>query len=171
MWKTVESLLSSIAPTIASALGGPLAGGAVTELEKAIGLDQSSSPDAIKHAIVQANPETIEKLKEAELAFKQHIADLNVDIERLNEQDIQNARARQIAVRDKIPAVLGLATVVLFLAYAFAVTFFQVPHSENGIIQLVFGWVGSMATSVMTYYFGSSNTSDKKDMLDKMVNN
>src|SRR5260221_7436499 len=75
-WSTLGDGVAAIAPTVASAFGGPLAGLAVTTLEKALGVAPGTSAGDPKGfaATLQgalASPEQVLALKQADLAFQQ----------------------------------------------------------------------------------------------------
>ena len=59
--------LEQVAPTIATAFGGPLAGLAVTAISKALGIDESQVDETIKAGKLSAEQITQLKLAEIEL--------------------------------------------------------------------------------------------------------
>jgi|GEM_PF-3021682 len=58
MWNNLKGLIGNVAPTIATALGGPLAGGAVKLLTGALGLKDKATESQIMDAVANASPET-----------------------------------------------------------------------------------------------------------------
>ena len=66
-WK---STLSAIAPTIATALGGPLAGAATKFLASELLGDESASIESIESAILNASPEQLASIKKLDNDFK-----------------------------------------------------------------------------------------------------
>lgn len=65
-------------------------------------------------------------------------------------------------LKDYIAPVLAIVTVTFFLIYVMSITF--IPHSADiGLVNIAVGWLGSSATSVISYYFGSSSGSEKKN--------
>lgn len=83
----LKKLISSIAPTISTILGGPLAGIATQFLaDKLVG-----NPDASISDIITAvkSPDAAIKLKELDIQFKLELAKLQLEHEKLDSQDRQ----------------------------------------------------------------------------------
>jgi len=54
--------------------------------------------------------------------------------------------------------VLAVLTLVAFFGYIGAVTFWpQSDSADIGFINIAVGWLGGTASTVVAYYFGSSN--------------
>ena len=53
-WKDVSSVIAKLAPMIATGLGGPLAGGAVTALEGVFGVKTDGTTEDKQNALVAA---------------------------------------------------------------------------------------------------------------------
>ncbi len=166
-WDNLTGLIGSLAPTIATALGGPLAGAGVRALTGALGLSDAASEKEITAAITNADPETFARIKEAEIAFQTRIKELDVDLEKIAAKDRDSARRRETAVKDKTPAILGILTITAFFAFIGAASFMPsaVIEGRMDFIMLAVGWLGGVATSVYAYYFGSSSGSKQKTEL------
>ena len=98
--------LKSIAPTVATALGGPLAGMAVSAVAKAIGCE----PDEVQ-GIISSNKLTAEQVASiqlAELELKKQAQSMNLDFAKLITEDKKSARDMQIATKSWIPPVMAL---------------------------------------------------------------
>ena len=104
-WK---KLVSTVAPTIGKALGGPLVGTAVQYVSNALLGKPEATDEEIEAALATASPDTLLKLKEAENSFKIQMKELNISEEKLVYDDRANARAREIAVKDRMPALLAI---------------------------------------------------------------
>lgn len=157
-WKDI---VATVAPGIATALGGPLAGLAVGAIGKAFGLD-SATTEQVANAVAGAKPEDLYNLKIAEKEFQQRMAELDVDLVRIAAADRDSARQRQIAVKDKIPAILAISvTAGFFGVLAFMLTQ-EVPAGSKDVLNIMLGSLGTAWIQVMAYYFGSSSGSDKK---------
>lgn len=159
--KDITSIVATVAPTLATALGGPLAGVATKAIAKAILGRDVASDDEVAQAIAGATPETLLALKKAEADFAVQMETLQVDLERIHAGDRDSARKREIETRDKIPAILGVLTLVSFFGYIGAVTFFPLEILKNEFINLALGWLGGTASTVVSYYFGSSAGRDR----------
>lgn len=56
---------------------------------------------------------------------------------------------------------MGIATVGGFLGYIFLVTLQPPEQNSEALINLVLGYLGGLASAVISFYFGASNTSNK----------
>ena len=72
--------LKSIAPTIATALGGPLAGMAIEAVSKAVGIEPSEVQNAINSGKLTADQ--IASIQQAELALKARAQEMGLDFEK-----------------------------------------------------------------------------------------
>ena len=90
-WKMNDKALATIkavAPGLAAALGGPLAGAAAGALVAALGGD----PKAAEDALIAQSPETLLALRKAEQEFAIRMRDLDIEPERIAASDRANAR-------------------------------------------------------------------------------
>ena len=166
-WKAI---VSSVAPTIATALGGPLAGMATKIVsEKLLG-----KPDATSEELFAAisDPEALAKLKQADHEFKTKMAEIGIDLEKIAAGDRDSARQREIALEDTTPKVLAGVIVVGFFVTLGCVAFVAIPASAQPPVNILLGALTAMITQVGNYYFGSSSGSSKKNaMLAGLVKN
>lgn len=161
-WK---GLIGAIAPTLATALGGPLAGIATKQIsEKVLGIPQATEKE-LEAAIVGGDPETLAKLKELDQEFKVKMEELGIDLEKVQAADRASARAREIAVRDWVPSVLAIANMVAFVAVLALMLYFPIPERNSQVFNILLGILGGNLVSVMTYYYGSSSGSKQKDQI------
>src|ERR1700757_4622004 len=108
----------------AASLGGPLGMMAATAVGKAIGADKPPEPtsEGIANAIATAlaDPAQRAALINAEHEFQLQAEEMGFkhaeEMESLADADRANARARQVAVKDKMPAMLAIAAVLTLLA-------------------------------------------------------
>lgn len=159
----------------ASTLGGPIGIMAASAVGAALGVEKlPSSPEKVQelfsNALAKNDPETMIKLKQVENDFALRMKQLGIEsVERLEEiaaSDRASARAREIAVKDKIPAILALSTMAGFFALLALLTYHGVPAESHDIVIAMTGVLGGSGfTSVMTYYFGSSAGSARKTAL------
>ena len=66
----IKRAIAGVAPSLATALGGPLAGAAVGQLSRLIFGDESVDEETLSQALEQANPETLLAIKKAEQDWK-----------------------------------------------------------------------------------------------------
>lgn len=149
------AVLKAVAPTVATALGGPLAGAATSAVLAKIG---GGDPKAAEQAILAGDPATLLQLKEIETNFKAHLADLGVQLDQLAYADTASARAREIAVRDWTPRLI--AWVVVALTFGIEGSLIIGWHRPSGIpgevLGRILGTLDSALILVLGYYFGSS---------------
>ena len=166
-WKSV---LKTVAPTVATALGGPLAGTAVMLISDALTGKTDTGIGDIAKLVSSGDPEVLLKLKEAEGAFKVRMKELDVDIERVASDDRKSARAREVNVKDKAPAILSAVSFAGFFGVLALMIFVEVPASTKDPLLIMLGVLGAIVTGVTQYYFGSSAGSSKKnDMIQKIL--
>ena len=153
----IAGLVGSVAPTIATALGGPLAGTAATAIAQVLGVN-AQDPKALERAVQQATPEQLTEIKKAELDFEARMKELDVDIFALETADIQNARANN--AKDWTARAIALGTMGAFVGYVFLVTIQPPDQNSDAIINLVLGYLGGMVSAVTSFYFGASQKQD-----------
>jgi len=161
---TAKDILGAVAPTLGTALGGPMGGMAGKMIADALGVENNET--AISQAISTATPEQLAEIKKIEADFKVQMKQLDIDLERIHSSDRDSARRRQAEMGDHIPSVLAVMTMVAFFGYIGAVTFLEsAKNADIGFINIAVGWLGGTASTVIAYYFGSSSGSDKKDRM------
>ena len=74
----IKNLVGAVAPTLGSALGGPLGGQAATVIAGVLGC--GTKPKEIEKAMAVATPEQLAEVKKAELEFEAQMKELDVDI-------------------------------------------------------------------------------------------
>lgn len=156
------SWLKAIAPTVASALGGPLAGIAVSALSAAMGVDPAKVTDVIQSGNLTG--EQIAAIKVAELQLKQHESDNGFKFAELEIRDRESARAREMATKDNVNRNLAYIIVFSFIGMI-AATLGGFTHAESVLAGTLIGYLSAKAEQVLAYYFGSSKSSDRKTEL------
>jgi hypothetical protein len=157
--------LKQIAPTIATAMGGPLAGMAVSAISKAIGVDPDKVGDLISNNKLSA--EQIAQVKIAEIELQKQAQELGLNFEKLEVEDRKSARDMQAATRSMMPPLLAGAVTVGFFAIM-TLMFFNKLDDSNPAILMMLGSLGTAWTGIIAYYFGSSAGSQAKtDLLSK----
>ena len=155
------SWIEQIAPTIATALGGPLAGLAVDAVSKAIGIDPKDVQDTINTGKLSA--EQIASIQQAELTLKTKAQEMGLDFEQLAVNDRKSARDMQMTVRSWIPPILAIGITIGFFGIMYGMMSGHVQSSEA--LMILLGSLGTAWTGVISFYFGSSASSQAKDQL------
>lgn len=155
MKNVLKNIVGAVAPTLGTALGGPMGGMAANMIAEVLGVP--NNPKSIEKAIAEATPEQMLELKKAEQQFEVQMKELDVDIFKLETQDAQDARKN--FSKDWTARIMGIATVGGFLGYIFLVTLQPPEQNSEALINLVLGYLGGLASAVISFYFGASHTS------------
>jgi len=153
--------LKQIAPTIATCLGGPLAGLAVTAVSKALGIDESQVQDTIDSG--KLNSDQIASIKQAEIELQKSAQELGLNFEQLAVQDRASARDMQSQTKSIVPPLLAMLVTAGFFGILAALMMGYATKSDELMIML--GSLSSAWIGVISFYFGSSAGSQAKDQL------
>ena len=157
--------LKQIAPTIATALGGPLAGMAVSAISKAIGVDPEKVGDLISSNKLSADQ--IAQVKIAEIELQKQAQELGLNFEKLEVEDRKSARDMQSITKSIMPPLLAGAVTIGFFSIM-VMMFFNKIDDSNPAILMMLGSLGTAWTGIIAYYFGSSAGSQAQtDLLSK----
>jgi len=157
--------LKQIAPTIATALGGPLAGMAVSAISKAIGVDPEKVGDLISNNKLTA--EQIAQVKIAEIELQKQAQELGLNFEKLEVEDRKSAREMQATTRSIVPPALAAIITIGFFSILIMMMIGKVD-GNNPTILMMLGSLSTAWTGIVAYYFGSSAGSQAKtDLLSK----
>jgi hypothetical protein len=162
-WKAT---IATVAPAIATALGGPLAGVAVQMAGKAIGLGDGATQGDIEAAVLSGNPDVLVKLREVNTQFERDMKALDIDLERIHASD--RASARDLGKVDLRPQI---ALSFVFIGGYFGALFslhgilFESAEMNSQVVALFGALVGVFTrelSGIMTFWFGSSSGSKVK---------
>ena len=118
-----------------------------------------TDPDVVNDSSEAATPEQMLELKKAEQGFELQMKELEVDVFKLEVQDKQDARGK--FSKDWTARIMGIVIVGGFMGYIFLVTLQPPEQNSEALINLVLGYLGGLASAVISFYFGASNTPDK----------
>lgn len=156
MKKLLANIVGSVAPTLGTALGGPLGGMAGDVISKVLGVD--NNPASLEKAIATATPEQLLEIKKAEKDFEATMKQLDVDVYKIEAEEKKDARKH--FSKDWTARIIGIAMVGGFLGYIFLVTLQPPEQNSEALINLVLGYLGGLASAVISFYFGASNKQD-----------
>ena len=166
-------LIKSIAPTVATALGGPLAGMAVTAIGNAIGMD-APTQEKIGKVFNEGKlaPEDIAKIRQLEIEFQTHevdmgfkYAELEVRQFELEVQDRDGARRMQMATHSKMPAILTIMVTIGFFG-VLGLLFYRPELRANEIMMIMVGQLSAVWATCVAFYTGTTfNSANKNAML------
>jgi len=155
--KSVKGIIGAVAPTIGTALGGPMGSIASKMVADALGCEPT--PKKIEQAIQAATPEQLAELKKIDAEFDVKMKELDVDLFALKTADIQSARG--MFSKDWTSRIMGLTVVGGFMGYIFLITIQPPEQNSEALINLVLGYLGGLASAIISFYFGASDTKDK----------
>ena len=153
--------LKQIAPTIATALGGPLAGLAVDAISKAVGIDPKDVNKTIAEGKLSADQ--IAQIKTAEIAMAARAQEMGLDFEKIAVDDRKSARQMQSTTQSWIPGIMAIAVTVGF--FGILVGLMTEHFKTSDALMLMLGSLGTAWTGIIAFYFGSSAGSQAKDQL------
>tara|TARA_R100000656_G_scaffold26526_1_gene23461 strand:+ start:184 stop:663 length:480 start_codon:yes stop_codon:yes gene_type:complete len=155
----LKNLVGTVAPTLGQAIGGPMGGMAANMIADVLGC--KNDPKSIQQAMDNATPEQMLELKKAEADFEVKMKELEVDVFKLETEDIQDAR--KAFSKDWTSRIVGILIIVGFLGYIFTVTLMPPDQNSDTIVSLVLGYLGGLASAIISFYFGASQSNDKND--------
>ena len=153
--------LKTIAPTIATALGGPLGGLAYEAVSKVLGISQDDAKKMLDDGKLTADQ--IASVQQAEIALKAKAQELNLDFEQLAVQDRKSARDLQQNTHSIIPPTLAIIVTLGF--FGILVGLMMETFKTSDALLLMLGSLGTAWTAIMSFYFGSSAGSQAKDTM------
>ena len=134
------------------------------------------------------SPEDLAKIQIAQMEHEEELLKLRLEVDKLDLaelemrlKDTNDARVRetQIVTSDKTPLLNKLITPILALGLLgitftlFGIVLFQaspIDPSRKDILIYILGVLSAVATQVVSYYFGSSQSSkDKTDALKEAI--
>mgnify|MGYP001617865520 CR=1 FL=1 len=121
-----------------------------------------SVSDIIKIFKLPPEQQLLFEQKMAEL--EQHALDRVAAQEKVDAEDRNSARQREMAIRDKTPAILAFLIVAVFGAAQYMVFTHPFPSDQAIMVARVLGTIDMALGLVLGYYFGSSSSSRLKDV-------
>ena len=149
--KTFGPLIGSVAPTIATALGGPIAGMAVKALSGALFGHEDGTEEDIQAALANPTGDQLAALKKIDADFKTQMKSLDIDLERIAADDRASARQMQIATHDWTPRAIAIVFIQWHLLNN------TIPADMRELVARVLGTLDAALTLVLSYYFGASH--------------
>lgn len=160
-----KQVLATVAPFIGTAIGGPFGTAAGALLSNLLGTPKGDSSTA-ETALLSATPELLEKLKEANLAFKAQMAQLGITEEQLQLADVQSARNMQIANKSWTPTILSYgvlgAGIIAFLGVIFGFVHIPTDNATAAIVGSALTYLLTESKSILGYWFGTTMDSGRK---------
>lgn len=161
-----REIVGGLAPTIATALGGPLAGTATKFLaSKLLGKEEATNAE-LEMALTNATPEQLAKLKEIDNAFKLEMERIDVDVFALEVEDKKSAR--ELAKDNMIPQI---TLSIIFIGGYFGLVYMlfsgqiKIDDSIRDMANILLGVLTVNIPNIMQFWFGSSHSSKTKTQM------
>lgn len=160
-WRNV---LAKIAPGLGATLGGPLGGIAGKIIGNILtpGVDKPTDAD-LETAFMNATPEQLLALKNADREHIEHMKQLDIDVFKLETADVQSARSLfsvnywpQITL--SVAFIGGYFIILGFYLTGVVIITNEVKETANILI----GIMSASVTAIMSFWFGSSFGSREK---------
>jgi hypothetical protein len=171
----MKEILGVIAPTIATVLGGPLAGLAVEALGGVFGLSEPTK-EKVTEALQtsQMNAEIVAAIKKVELDFKIRLKELDIKVEELKIEEKKEEVKDRMSARTllqmgagKLISWVSILTITAFFGLVFAILRWKVLQGMDAeelvIVGTIIGYLAAYTQQVYNFLFGSSAGSDKKN--------
>lgn len=161
-WK---SIVRAVAPTIGTALGGPMAGLAVQAISSAVLGKPDGSEADVAAALATASPDALLALKKEDHDFAIRMKELGVDVFKLEIADKDSARRREVDAHDSWTprALAGGVTAMFGVTLWYVMHFGVVMDAGGGTVMMMLGNLGTAFGLVLSYYFGTTAGSGRKD--------
>ena len=173
-WKAA---IGRLAPTLAGMFGTPIMGAGVGLLCKVLGLEatpENAQLVAEQAAAGQLTGEQLIALRKAESDAKLALEELGLSYNyKTNELEVRNtesARAREVAIKDKTPAIGFYACSLGFFSLLIILAFHSVPESSRDLLNIMLGALGLAWGNQVKYYYGGAAGDDRvNEMLHSSI--
>ena len=163
-------LIGSVAPLIATALGGPVGGLAIQVLGEALGID-APTQEKVEKAFTSGSMtgEQVAAVRQAEIALQKRAQELGIDLEQIHAKDRDSARQLQIQTKSRIPGALAILITLGFFGILLGMLTGSLQASGNNeALLILLGALGAAWGAVVNFYYGSSaGSAAKNEMLAK----
>lgn len=151
------NLLKGVAPTLATAVAGPLGGAAVSALAAKFGV--SDSVEAVAQAIA-GDPAAAAKLQEIELEYAKLDMANTADARKMNSEIQNSANASWLA--KNIAYAIDIAIVTSTIGLTALLMTSSVPQENKELALMAFGSLVTLCGTVVNFHRGSSQGSKDK---------
>lgn len=153
--------LKSVLPTLATALGGPLAGAAATFVAEKLGLPDKTV-DAVKAVVAGATPEQLVQLRAIDADLDKFFAGLGIKLEEIAAGDRASARDTLKTTRSWVPAALSGGVTVGYFGVLIGMMAGLLKLDDSQALLLMLGSLTTAWGMVMAFWFGTTADSGRK---------
>ena len=164
--------IKGLAPTVASALLGPLGGVAVAAIGNILGMSDPTTETIAKvFADGQLTPDNLTKIRALEIEFKTHESDMGYKYAELEfkkdemvAKDRADSRAMQIATHSRMPATLTIMVTIGFFSVLGAMI--AIPDLKaNDVVLLMVGQLATVWSACVAFYVSTTYSSANKNLM------
>lgn len=160
----MNEFLSGIAPTLASAILGPLGGVAVSALGKIFGIDGATTAEVAKvFQDGKLTPEQLSAIKALEMKYQDEEKERGFRYAELEYKSTVDARDMQKVTKSYFPATLSTFVTVGFFSILITMLVWDYKPTEPLLVML--GALGAAFAAVVNFWLGSSAGSQRKSEL------
>lgn len=156
--------LKTIAPTIATAMGGPLAGMAVDAIGNALGM-KDATKEQVKDLLASGTltSDQMASLKQADASLKVRMKELEIDMEKVHAGDRNSAREMAARTGDVwTPRIMALVVFIVWGAVNYKLFNGTINGDMRELVARALGTLDAVLMAVIYYYYGSSSSSAAK---------
>ena len=162
---TMNDFLAGLAPTIASALLGPLGGVAVAGLGRIFGIDNATQKDiAAQFEAGKLTPEQLSAIKVLEMQYQNDEKERGFRYSELEFKDRDSARDMQKVTQSAVPAVLTYLLTFGFFGIL-GMMFYHPDVKDSPPLMIMLGSLGTAWTGACAFWFGTTRSSQNKDAM------
>jgi hypothetical protein len=160
----MNEFLAGLAPTLASAILGPLGGVAVSAIGKIFGIEAATTAQVAKvFQDGRMTPEQITAIKELEMQYQADEKERGFKYAELEFKNTVDARDMQKQTKSYFPATLSVFITAGFFSILITMLVWQYTPTEPLLIML--GALGAAFGAVVNFWLGSSAGSQRKSEL------
>jgi hypothetical protein len=156
--------LKTIAPTIATAMGGPLAGMAVDAIGNALGM-KDATKEQVKDLLASGTltSDQMASIKQADISLKVRMKELEIDMEKVHAGDRNSAREMAARTGDVwTPRIMALVVFIVWGAVNYKLFNGTINGDMRELVARALGTLDAVLMAVIYYYYGSSSSSAAK---------
>lgn len=159
-WK---NLVRTVAPTIGTVLGSPMAGVAISALSEALLGRDNGTIQEVSKAVAKATPQDLAAIKQADVKLQQVMAELEIDVFSLEVEDRKSAR--DLFKINQWPQIIlsgAFLTAYFVILGTVLLGDINIEAGFKDVVILLLGLMVREVPTVMGFWFGTSLGSKEK---------
>ena len=132
-----------------------MAGMAVKMVASRLGMPDADAEQIEK--VLENQPEKAVEVQQADREFKNRIREMEIDLEAFKVETEDRQDAREKFADDPVPKIFAMVALVGFLGYVFMVTIQPPDANDDGVVNLILGYLGGLVSGISAFFFGGSN--------------